>query len=179
MNNTKKKIIKDYEVLKKVVDAHRTLGYKIICTIGSWDLLHIGHLRYLHKAKEHGDVLIVGADSDRSIKLYKNKFRPIIPEEERLEMLSYQGCVDFATLIDDIDETGTWHYELIRVIQPDIFVCIDESYPKKQKSDIRKHAKKLVELPRQATKTSTSSIIEKTFKNHLGYIKNLGHARKK
>lgn len=164
------KIILDYNDLKTYLDAHRVLEQKIVCTIGSWDMLHIGHLRYLNQAKKYGDILVVGVDSDRAIKLYKNEFRPIIPHEERMEMLSYQNCVDYVTLIDDIDETGKWNYDLIKVIKPEIFICINESYPENQKNDIKSYTSQLIELPRQAEKTSTTDIIEKTIKTHLGEL---------
>jgi len=161
------KIILDYQALKKYLDAHKTLEQKVVCTIGSWDMLHIGHLRYLISAKKHGDILVVGVDSDRAIKLYKNPFRPIIPHLERMEMLSYQHCVDYVTLIDDIDEKGKWSYGLIKIINPDLFVCINESYPEEQKNDIKKYVGLLVELPRQAENTSTTDIVERTLKTHL------------
>lgn len=166
----KAKIITDYQQLKKYIDAHKTLEQKVVCTIGSWDMLHIGHLRYLINAKKQGDILVVGTDSDSAIKRYKNEFRPIIPEDERMEMLSYQDCVDYVTLIEDVDDKGCWSYELIKAIKPDIFVCINESYPLEQQNDIKTHVCELIELPRQAEKTSTSDIIEKTFKSHLAQI---------
>jgi rfaE bifunctional protein nucleotidyltransferase chain/domain len=169
----KAKIITDYIQLKKYIDAHKVLEQKVVCTIGSWDMLHIGHLRYLINAKMHGDILIIGADSDTAIKRYKNEFRPIIPEAERMEMLSYQDCVDYVTLIDDVDKNGKWDYELIKTIRPDVFVCINESYPEDQQKDINQYVKELIELPRQAEKTSTSDIIEKTFKSHLSQINEL------
>ncbi|MFA4999105.1 MAG: adenylyltransferase/cytidyltransferase family protein, partial [Candidatus Paceibacterota bacterium] len=119
----KNSIIQDYEELKKIAEAHRALGHKVVCTVGSWDMLHIGHLRYLIKAKEQGDILIVGVDSDRGIKLYKkNELRPVIPQDERMEMLKYQECVDYITLVDDIDDDGKWQYKLIDAIKPDVFV---------------------------------------------------------
>ncbi|MBD3359652.1 MAG: adenylyltransferase/cytidyltransferase family protein [Candidatus Buchananbacteria bacterium] len=169
----KAKILLDYDELKKFVEAHKTLQQKVVCTIGSWDMLHIGHLRYLINAKNKGDILIVGTDSDAAIKRYKNEYRPIIPQDERMEMLSYQDCVDYITLIDDVDEKGAWNYELLKIIQPDIYVCIDESYPEEQKQNIRKYVNELIELPRQAEKTSTTDIIEKTFKSHLAQINNI------
>ena len=167
MKNQKKSIIADYAELKKIVDAHRTLGHKIVCTVGSWDMLHIGHLRYLIKAKEHGDVLVVGVDSDRGIKLYKNPLRPVIPQEERMEMLKYQDCVDYVTLVDDIDEKGKWQYELAKVINPDVFITVEGSYPEEQIQALKNYSKEVVMLPRQAESTSTTNIIEKTMKNHL------------
>jgi D-beta-D-heptose 7-phosphate kinase/D-beta-D-heptose 1-phosphate adenosyltransferase len=166
----KAKIVTDYQELNKYVNAHKILGQKVVCTIGSWDMLHIGHLRYLIKAKKCGDILIVGVDSDSAIKRYKNEFRPIIPHSERMEMLTYQHCVDYVTLVDDVDAKGNWDYELIKNIFPDIFVCVDGSYPEVQKKAIALHSAKLIELPRQAETTSTTDIIEKTFKSHLAQI---------
>ena len=163
VEKTNKKIIKDYELLKKIIDGLSAANHRIVVTIGSWDMLHIGHVRYLMNAKSHGDVLIVGADSDRSIKLYKGEERPIIPEDERLEMLVYQLPVDFATIVDDVDDKGAWGYELIKVLKPDVFVAVEDSYPESQLADIREYCKEVIVLPRQA-QTSTSSTIEKAVK---------------
>ena len=166
--NKKNCIILDYGKLKNIVDAHRVLGHKIVCTVGSWDMLHIGHLRYLIKAKQQGDVLVVGVDSDRGIKLYKkNDLRPVIPQEERMEMLSYQDCVDYVTLVEDIDDKGKWQYELIKTIPPDIFVTTPESYPEEQIKDIKVYSNEVIVFPRQAEKTSTTEIIERMIKKHL------------
>ncbi len=168
MKVQKNSIILDYSELKKVIDAHKTLDHKIICTVGSWDMLHIGHLRYLIKAKEQGDVLVVGTDSDRGIKLYKkDELRPVIPQEERMEMLKYQECVDYITLVDDIDDNGKWQYELIKVIRPNLFVTTVDSYPEEQIKDIRGYSDDVLILPRQAEKTSTTEIIERMIKKHL------------
>lgn len=164
----KNSIVSDYSELKKIIDAHRILGHKIICTVGSWDMLHIGHLRYLMKAKEQGDILIVGVDSDRGIKLYKkNPLRPVIPQDERMEMLKYQECVDYITLVDDIDDAGKWQYGLIKIVTPDIFVTTVDSYPKEQLQDIKLYAKEVLTFPRQAERTSTTEIIERMVKTHL------------
>lgn len=162
-----KKIAPDYEELKKKVEAHKVLGHKIVCTIGSWDMLHIGHLRYLHRAKDQGDILIVGVDSDRGIKAYKNPLRPIIPQDERMEMLSYQAPVDYITLIDDIDDEGSWSYELIRQVPIDTFVAVEGSYPEDQLDKIRKHTPEVIILPRQAEQTSSTDIIQNVVKGHL------------
>ncbi len=178
MNKQKKSIVLDYNELKNIVEAHKTLGHKIVCTVGSWDMLHIGHLRYLIKAKEQGDILVVGVDSDRGIKLYKNELRPVIPEIERMEMLKYQDCVNYVTLIDDIDEKGKWQYELIKAISPDVFVATQDSYPEEQLKAIKTFSSDLIVLPRQAEQTSTTDIIEKTMKKHLeSIISNLNHKK--
>lgn len=165
------KIVTDYKKLSELIKAQKTLGNKIVCTIGSWDMLHIGHLRYLHKAKQQGNILVVGADSDKAIKIYKkNPLRPVIPEEERMEMLSYQSFVDYVTIVDDVDKEGNWEMNILREINPDVFVAIEESYPPKQREEISKLCGKIKLLERQAENTSTSDIIEKTFKKRLEYI---------
>jgi D-beta-D-heptose 7-phosphate kinase/D-beta-D-heptose 1-phosphate adenosyltransferase len=161
------KTVQDYQSLQKVVEGLRAVNRSVVLTIGSWDLLHIGHVRYLNRAKEEGDVLVVGVDSDRAIKLYKGELRPIVPEEERCEMLGYQTCVDFVTTIDDVDDKGRWQYGLVKALRPDVFVAVEDSYPKEQLDEIKKHCGSLVVLPRQATNTSTSRMIQGTVKRHL------------
>ena len=164
---TTQKIVNDYNTLSKAIEGLRAVNYKIVLTIGSWDMLHIGHLRYLNMAKGFGDILVVGVDSDRGIKVYKGPMRPVVPEVERSEMLSYQSCVDFVTVIDDINEKGQWQYGLAKAVKPDVFVAVVDSYPQEQLDEIKKHCKELVVLPRQAENTSTSRLIQGTIKKHL------------
>lgn len=166
----KGKIIFDLKKLKMLVDGLRAADFKIVVTIGSWDLLHIGHVRYLNKAKEHGDVLIVGVDTDKGIKFYKGPLRPVVPQEERCEMLTYQKAVDFVTLVDDVDEKGEWQMNLIKIIHPDVFVAVEDSYPKEQLEKISQFCGEVVVLPRQAEGTSTSNMIQNTVKKHLEEI---------
>ncbi len=162
-----KKIVTDYNILKERVGAHKVLGHKIVATIGSWDMLHIGHVRYLYKAKELGDILIVGVDTDRGIKAYKNPLRPIIPETERMEMLSYQAPVDYVTVVDDIDNQGQWSYNLIKTVPVDVFVAVEDSYPENQLNAIKSSCGEVIILPRQAENTSSSDIIQNIVKGHL------------
>lgn len=166
-SDVRHKVVEDYDSLLKLVDGLRVVNNKIVVTIGSWDLLHIGHVRYLRKAKAHGDILIVGVDSDKTVKKYKGPLRPIVPYEERCEMLTYQSCVDFVTTIDDVDKKGNWLYGLVKKIKPDIFVAVRDSYPKSQLDEIKKYCGKLVILPRQAENTSTTKMIQFTVKKHL------------
>jgi len=156
-----KKIVRDYETLAKIVDSLRATRHHIALTIGSFDMLHIGHLRYIIRAKERGDVLIVGVDSDRAMKLYKGPDRPIWPETERLEMLSYQDPIDWVTLIDDVDEHGNWQYGLIDVVRPDVFVAVEDSYPEDQRRKIAEYCGELVVLPRQAEETSSTNTFQR------------------
>ncbi|MBI4692283.1 MAG: adenylyltransferase/cytidyltransferase family protein [Candidatus Terrybacteria bacterium] len=169
--NGSKKIIIDLEKLTRITDALReSAGLKIVVTIGTWDMLHIGHLRYLLKAKSYGDILVVGVDSDRAVKLYKGIYRPIVPEEERMEMLVYQTCIDFITLVDDVDKETGWQYSVIKAIGPDVFIAVEDSYPESQKTEIKKYCRELVVLPRQAENTSTSNFIQTAIKGHLAEI---------
>jgi len=167
LKNPTKKIIKDIELLSRAVEGLRAIDRRIVLTIGSWDLLHIGHVRYLLEAKNHGDILIAGTDSDRVVKLYKGDLRPIVPEEERCEMLSYQSCVDFVTLVDDVNEKGEWQYELVRAIRPDVFIAEETSYSDQQVKDLQTMCGELIILPRQAQNTSTTKMVQDAVKKHL------------
>lgn len=172
-----KKIILDVEALSKIADGYKLAGARIVATIGSWDMVHIGHGRYLHKAKGFGDILVAGADSDRAIKLYKDPLRPMVPEKERMEMLSYFTFVDIITLVDDVDENGKWQYELLKIIKPDVFVAVEDSYSLEQIEDIKRFVGEVQILPRQA-ETSTSNMIRRFMREFLNpmvkYLKDFG-----
>ena len=102
--------------IKGIAEKWRSEGRKIVFTNGCFDILHIGHVRYLKEAAGLGDVLIVGLNSDSSISRIKPG-RPLTPEKERAEILSSLSVVDFTTIFDE--DTP---YELIRDVQPDILV---------------------------------------------------------
>ncbi len=92
-------------------------GKKIVFTNGCFDILHVGHVRYLQAARELGDVLIVGLNTDASVKRLKGPDRPLNVEGERAELLVALGCVDYVTLFDEqTPET------LIDLLQPHIHV---------------------------------------------------------
>src|SRR4030042_3742761 len=110
-----KKILSWHE-LKAVVDDLKADGRRIVFTNGCFDIIHMGHIRYLKEAKLLGDVLVVGLNSDRSVSVIKPK-RPINVQEHRAEVLSSLEMVDYITLFDE--ET---HYELINLLKPDILV---------------------------------------------------------
>jgi rfaE bifunctional protein nucleotidyltransferase chain/domain len=95
----------------------RAAGKTIVFTNGVFDLLHIGHLRYLRQARALGDALIVGLNSDRSVRANKGPQRPITPEGERAEVLEALSCVDGVVVFDE--ETP---HDLIAVLEPDVLV---------------------------------------------------------
>jgi D-beta-D-heptose 7-phosphate kinase/D-beta-D-heptose 1-phosphate adenosyltransferase len=95
----------------------RHSGRRVVFTNGVFDLLHPGHLRYLQEARRHGDALVVGVNSDRSARANKEPGRPIVPENERAEVLAALSCVDVVVVFDE----DTPH-EIISKIQPDVLV---------------------------------------------------------
>ena len=100
-----------------VVERLRATGKSVVFTNGVFDLLHVGHLRYLQQARALGDALIVGLNSDRSVRANKGAGRPITPETERAEILSALACVDGVVVFDE----DTPH-EIIAALQPDVLV---------------------------------------------------------
>jgi rfaE bifunctional protein nucleotidyltransferase chain/domain len=94
-----------------------TNGKKVVFTNGCFDILHVGHSRYLKAASEEGTFLIVGVNSDASVRGLKGEERPIVTEMERAEMLTHLKWVDAAIIFDE--ETP---YELIKAIRPDVLV---------------------------------------------------------
>jgi len=103
--------------LERFVRDARASGRRIVFTNGVFDLLHPGHVRYLQAARAHGDVLIVGLNSDASVRRNKGPERPINPEHERAEVLAALACVDAVSIFDD--DTPA---DIIRRVQPDILV---------------------------------------------------------
>lgn len=101
--------------LVKILKAEREKGKKIVFTNGCFDIFHVGHSRYLRQASTYGDILVVGVNSDASVKRLKGSERPIISEEERMELLADLQCVSYVVKFEE--DTP---YELIKKLQPDI-----------------------------------------------------------
>jgi D-beta-D-heptose 7-phosphate kinase/D-beta-D-heptose 1-phosphate adenosyltransferase len=99
------------------VDAARASGRRVVFTNGVFDLLHPGHVRYLKAARALGDVLIVGVNSDRSVRANKGPSRPVMPEHERVEVLEALAAVDAAVIFDE--ETPQ---AIIDRLEPDVLV---------------------------------------------------------
>ena len=102
--------------LKKAVDEARAKGKKIVFTNGCFDILHVGHIRYLKEARALGDVLVIGLNSDKSVSVIKPG-RPVNPQGRRAEILAALEMVDYVTVFDE--DTP---YELIKLLKPDILV---------------------------------------------------------
>jgi rfaE bifunctional protein nucleotidyltransferase chain/domain len=95
------KIITDREQLAEKIELLKQQGKRIVVTNGGFNLLHVGHIRSLIDAKGHGDILVVAVNSDSSLQELKGKEYPIIPEDQRLEILAALTCVDFVTLFHE------------------------------------------------------------------------------
>ena len=107
----------DADALAAFVREARAAGRRIVFTNGVFDILHPGHVRYLQAARRHGDLLIVGLNSDASVRRNKGSERPINPEGERAEVLEALACVDAVSVFDE--DTPA---DIIRRVQPDILV---------------------------------------------------------
>jgi rfaE bifunctional protein nucleotidyltransferase chain/domain len=103
--------------VRAFVEEHRAAGRRIVFTNGVFDLLHPGHVRYLQDARALGDLLIVGANADESVRRNKGPARPINSQDERAEVLAALACVDAVVIFSE--DTPA---DIIRVVQPDILV---------------------------------------------------------
>lgn len=152
-----KRFINDKEQLRVVVESLKALGQKIVLTSGSFDLLHIGHAKYLERAAEFGDFLVVGVDSDSKIKKRKGDSRPIVKEEERVRLLSHIRGVGLLTLKDADEE----RWGLIKLVHPHTLVVTAETYTPEQIRELEGHyCERVVVLEPQAT-TSTGAQIRR------------------
>ncbi|WP_321470654.1 D-glycero-beta-D-manno-heptose-7-phosphate kinase [Halarcobacter sp.] len=109
--------IKSFEQIEKISTRLKKQNKKVVFTNGCFDILHKGHVSYLNTAKSFGDVLILGLNSDASVKRLKGENRPINTQDDRAYILSALECVDYVVIFDE--DTP---YELIKLVQPDILV---------------------------------------------------------
>ncbi|CAN2039204.1 D-glycero-beta-D-manno-heptose 1-phosphate adenylyltransferase [Candidatus Magnetomoraceae bacterium gMMP-15] len=117
LQNQNLKIILDRASLKEKISILKNQGKRIVFTNGCFDILHAGHVRYLTEACNQGDVLIVGLNSDSSVKTIKGPKRPIISQNERAEVLAALSCVDYVTVFYEPDP-----FELISALMPDVLI---------------------------------------------------------
>ncbi|MDF0665127.1 MAG: D-glycero-beta-D-manno-heptose 1-phosphate adenylyltransferase [Nitrospira sp.] len=111
------KVLPHEQLLSSLAD-ERAKRKRIVFTNGCFDLMHIGHTRYLQAARALGDILVVGVNSDASVRMLdKAPDRPIVPQAQRAEVIAALGCVDFVVLFDESDPL-----QLITAVQPDVLV---------------------------------------------------------
>lgn len=95
----------------------RAAGARVALTNGTFDLVHVGHLRSLEQARAHGDILVVAVNSDASVRSYKSPDRPIVPQAERAELIAGLACVDYVVIFDEPTAE-----RLVTEIRPDVYV---------------------------------------------------------
>ncbi len=161
--NFEHRLIGSLDEMTRTVTHLKGLGMRVVLTSGSFDLIHLGHVKYLAKAKERGDVLVVGVDSDAKIRRRKGEDRPLVPERERLEMLAHQRPVDLLYLKPEEEE----RWALIRAVEPDVLVLTaDHSYDEAEQAELREIVGEIAVIERQATITTSERI--RQLYMHLG-----------
>jgi len=155
-SNTDGRYVPDYDTLEEVVTLLRERGLRIVLTQGVYDLIHEGHAKYLENALSYGDVLIVGVDTDEYTRERKGPNRPVVPFEERINMLAHLRHVSVITKRDVGEEIG----RLIRVVRPDVLVTSESTkdFPAKDVEEYKEVCGKIVTLPPQATTSTTARI---------------------
>jgi rfaE bifunctional protein nucleotidyltransferase chain/domain len=103
------------EQLTRIVLDARASGARIVLANGCFDVLHVGHIRYLQGARELGDLLVVGINSDRQVAIQKGVGRPILPDRERAELIAALDCVSYVTIFDEPTVE-----ELLLALKPDV-----------------------------------------------------------
>jgi D-beta-D-heptose 7-phosphate kinase/D-beta-D-heptose 1-phosphate adenosyltransferase len=111
------KVIADRGKLLRAIKGLKKSGKKIVFTNGCYDILHVGHVRFLAAAKKLGDVLLLALNSDASVKRIKGPKRPVICQQERAELMAALECVDIVTFFGEDDP-----YEIIKATVPDVLV---------------------------------------------------------
>jgi D-beta-D-heptose 7-phosphate kinase/D-beta-D-heptose 1-phosphate adenosyltransferase len=112
LNSSKLRTIDDLLPLRKLWAEQ---GKKVVWTNGCFDLLHVGHVRSLRDASALGDILIVGLNSDRSVRKIKGPLRPVVNQHDRAEVLAALECVDYVTIFDEFDPVRA-----LSLLRPDI-----------------------------------------------------------
>lgn len=143
---------------------------KIVFTAGSWDLVHVGQLRYLELAKSKGDILVVGVSSNDAIKKVKGPNKPILDEKIRAEMLTYLRCVDFVTILPEPSCQPS-----LGLLKPDVYVTVKEDWTTNYKDSreyktVTKYGGTVELIDRQSTTISTTKIVQRAIGGHLGDV---------
>jgi len=142
----------------------RKSGQKIVFTNGCFDILHVGHVRYLAEARTQGDLLIVGLNSDASVRLIKGDKRPIVSQGNRAEILASLACVDYVVFFEDPDPL-----RLIQTINPDVLVKGEDWAPDAivGAEDVKSRGGKVVRIS-FVEDTSSTDIIQTILQRHRG-----------
>ncbi len=150
------------KTLKEKLDTLKKQGKKIAFTNGCFDILHVGHVRYLKEAKKTADILVLALNSDSSVRQIKGEKRPLVPQEERAEIIAALEFIDFVTIFDE--QTPL---KLIKLLKPDVLIKGGD-WPEDKvvgREEIKKWGGKLTLIPEIIGK-STTSIVDKIKKTY-------------
>jgi len=150
------------DALAAALEPRRARGERIVFTNGCFDILHVGHVRYLAQARALGDLLVVGLNSDRSVHALKGPSRPLLPEDERAELLAALAAVDYVSIFDE-DRPNA----LIEVVRPAVHVKGGDyrAGDLPEAPVVRKHGGQIVIMPLVEGR-STTNLIEKILAVH-------------
>ncbi|MCZ7591071.1 MAG: D-glycero-beta-D-manno-heptose 1-phosphate adenylyltransferase [Kiritimatiellae bacterium] len=155
--------ILSHEAMVKERSLLRLAGQKLVFTNGAFDILHAGHVTYLQFAREQGDALCVGLNSDASVKRYKGDRRPVNSQDDRALVLAALGCVDYVVIFDE-DEPK----ELIAELIPDVLVKgADWAHYVSGRDVVEAHGGRVV-LAEMVAGRSTSAVIQKIIEAYSG-----------
>ena len=157
--NLNDRYIQSHEKLSQLVNYWKEMGLKIVLTSGTFDLPHIGHFKYLEKAKAKGDLLIVGVDSDEKVKIRKGPNRPVVPQDERIAMLSHLRHVDVITIKNHSDPK----LHLLKIIRPHILILSETTGHEDGDTDSMKSFCGKVEILEPQAITSTTARVRMLF----------------
>jgi D-beta-D-heptose 7-phosphate kinase/D-beta-D-heptose 1-phosphate adenosyltransferase len=149
--------ILEREALRNKLEALRKKGKKIAFTNGCFDILHVGHVRYLREAKKTADVLVLALNSDSSVRSIKGEKRPLVSEQERAEVLAALEFIDFVTIFPELTPL-----ELINYLKPDILIKGGD-WPEEKvvgREEIKKWGGRVAIIPEIEGK-STTNVVEK------------------
>jgi D-beta-D-heptose 7-phosphate kinase/D-beta-D-heptose 1-phosphate adenosyltransferase len=145
------------EALLDAIGPRRASGERVAFTNGTFDLVHVGHLRSLEQARAEADLLVVGVNSDASVRGYKAPGRPIVPQADRAELVAGFACVDYVVIFDEPTAD-----RLLRAIRPEVYVkgadYADKPLP--ERALVEAYGGRIVLVDLEAGR-STSDLIER------------------
>jgi len=161
--DTAKKIVTLEDLVNRLGKVRKS-GRKIVFTNGCFDIMHVGHVRYLAEARSQGDMLVVGLNSDGSMRTLKGEKRPIVRQDHRAEVLASLACVDYVVLFEEPDPL-----RLIQTIKPDVLVKGEDWAADAiiGADDVKSRGGKIVRIS-FVEETSTTGIIQTILQRYQG-----------
>jgi rfaE bifunctional protein nucleotidyltransferase chain/domain len=154
--NFQDRYVPKYDDLEQLLKLLRQYGRKIVLTQGVYDMFHVGHGRYLSEAKRHGDILIVGIDTDELTRKRKGPDRPFDTLSHRVEVLAMLRAVDIITIRD----VHHHMYDLIKLVKPDVLIMSEttEDFGDKDRQKLLRYCGELKVLEAKAATTTTAKL---------------------